>query len=342
MSELKIIDNPSRREWESFLQKLVVGNLSQSFDYGEVKISDYHTRLVRLAAIDRDSLVGLVQGSFTQMQRFALGTGLDVGGLWGYGPVVDLNDEKHILKELMFSLEKSAIKNRVIDGTILRPSRSNLLENIGYSLFTIYNIYTIALQNSSEELWKNIAHNKRRNIEKAREQGVEVVRHRSYDALARFYELYQNSSKRAGFAAHPFGYFHSYLSIFGKNSKAWVFLAVFRDQPIAGAFIVSHGNTAYALAAGSEERFWHVRPNDILHWEAMRWARREGLSLYHLGHVYEPLPLKNSPTWNLWRWKREWKGQLEKVYVYNKVFMPKLKKLIIDPYQKILKIASLR
>ena len=339
MNELRIIDNSSRREWESFLQSFS-GNLSQSFDYGEVKKSAPHTRVMRLSATNRDSLVGLVQGTY--QQRFGGGGWLDVGGLWGYGPVVDSKDEEHILRELMLALEKAAIKNRVPGGVILRPSRSNLLEHSGYSLSSVYNIYTIALRSTSEELWKNIAHNKRRNIKMARERGVEVASHRSYDALVRFYDLYQASSKRVGFASHPLDYFHSYLRIFGKNDKARVFFTVFHDQPVASAFIVVHGNTAYALAAGSQEKFWHVRPNDILHWEAMEWARSEGLSLYHLGHVYEPLPVENSPTWSLWRWKREWNGQLEKVYIYNKIYMAKFKKLIVDPYEKICRIARAR
>src|SRR3990170_5477695 len=118
MREVRIIANPSRAKWESFLQSFS-GNLSQSFDYGEVKKSDPHTRVMRLSATNRGSLVGLVQGTYHQ--RFGGGGWLDVGGLWGYGPVVDLKDEEHIFRELMLSLEKFAVKNRVIEGVVLRP-----------------------------------------------------------------------------------------------------------------------------------------------------------------------------------------------------------------------------
>lgn len=36
MNECRIVENPSREEWESFLGSFVSGNLLQSFDFGEV------------------------------------------------------------------------------------------------------------------------------------------------------------------------------------------------------------------------------------------------------------------------------------------------------------------
>ena len=67
----------------------------------------------------------------------------------------------------------------------------------------------------------------------------------------------------------------------------------------------------------------------------MEWACKNGLSYYHMGYVSEPPPTEGSDGWGLWRWKREWNGVLEKVFVYHKVLMPRFRKFILKPYEKI-------
>jgi CelD/BcsL family acetyltransferase involved in cellulose biosynthesis len=334
MSEFRIVDNTSRGEWESFLEKSISGNLQQSFDYGEVmKMSNQHNRVMRLLASDGGSVVGLFQAIFHR--KFGFGVRLNAGGGYGFGPVVSSKDEEHILRGLLSSLEKSSIKNRVSEGFVFRPESDQVLESMGYAISDVVHSYKVGLQKDAEGLWKSIAHNKRRNIKKAQEQGAEVVQLKSYDALVSFYEMYDASSERVGFMSYSFNYFNSYLRVFGARDKVRVFLTVFKGQPVAGVFVVVHGDTAYALAAGSRKDVWQVRPNDLLHWKAMEWACGEGFSWYHMGHVYEPLPTENSPGWSLWRWKREWNGQLKKYYIYHKVYMPNFKKFVLTPYEKI-------
>jgi lipid II:glycine glycyltransferase (peptidoglycan interpeptide bridge formation enzyme) len=337
MSECKVVDDSPQCEWESFLEKFVCGNLQQSFDYGEVmKAYNPRTRVVRLLALDGDYPVGLVQGRFNK--KFGFGDRLEVGGVYGNGLLVVDKDDERVLRELIADLEERAIKNRVSEALIYRIGEDHVLESLGYTLIQVFNVYKVALQKSAEELWSNIAYNKRKNIKKAQRQGVEVVEVTSYDGLVSFYDMLSISGKRADFIPHPFSYFYSYLKIFGANDNARVFLAVFDGQYVAGVFVVIHGDTAYALGAGSREDAWSVRPNDMLHWKAMEWACSKGLSHYHMGFVNEPPPTKDSPEWGLWRWKREWNGQLEKMFLYNKVYRPRFKKLVLAPYEKIYNI----
>jgi len=115
--------------------------------------------------------------------------------------------------------------------------------------------------------------------------------------------------------------------------KVKLFLADLNGSTVAGVFIVIHGDIAYALATGSLEENWSVRPNDILHWKAMEWGCEEGLSKYHMGAVPEPVPEEGSPLWGLWRWKREWNGGLERILLYNKVYSPSIRRFFVTPYE---------
>jgi hypothetical protein len=339
MSKYKIINNLPRRDWESFLDESGSGNLQQSFDYGEAaKMADPHTNVLRLSAMDGNRPVGLVQARYNR--RFGFGDQVFVGGAYGYGPSVSMEDEKNISMELLRSLNLSAIKNRVSEAFIYRLGADKLLEDLGYNLNEIANVYRVPLEETTERLWKNIAHNKRKNIKKAQEQGAEVVHGRSYDNLVSFSNLLKITAKRVGFLPAHFNYFNSFIKVFEASDRVMIFFVIFDHQPVAGVFVVVHGDIAYALAAGSLEDIWHIRPNDLLHWKAMEWAGKKGLSWYHMGFVSEPPPTEDSPAGGLWRWKREWNGQFEKAHIYRKVYMPKFKKFFINPYKKIIDIAQ--
>jgi CelD/BcsL family acetyltransferase involved in cellulose biosynthesis len=329
MNEFRIADNTSREEWDSFLAKCVSGNLQQSFDYGEVmKIFNPQRRVIRLSTSEGDTVTGLVQAVY-QRKRLGFGANLYAGGLYGFSPVVCRGDDEQISRQLLSTLQEIAVKNRIIEGSFFRPGSDRVLDSMGYVVSEVAHFYRVGLHGSAEELWKSIAHNKRRNIKKAQQQGATVAELKSYDALVSFYAMYEASSERIGFERYSFNYFNSYLRVFGARDKIRVFLTLLNDQPVAGVFVVVHGDTAYALAAGSRKDDWQVRPNDILHWKAMEWACGEGLSWYHMGLVSEPVPTENSPGWSLWRWKREWNGQLENYCVYHKTYMPRLKNLVL-------------
>ncbi|NWF86645.1 peptidoglycan bridge formation glycyltransferase FemA/FemB family protein [Candidatus Bathyarchaeota archaeon] len=339
MSQFKVLDNPQQKDWDFFLDSLVHGNLQQSFDYGEAaKLFNHHTRVVRLFAVDGESPVSLVQGTFNR--RFGFGDRLLVGGVYGDGPVVaNVENREQVLIGLLSDLEKHAIKNRVSEAFIYRLNVESALEKLGYDLSSVFNVYKVNLKKSVDELWKSITHNKRKNVKKAQTHKVEVTQGMSDKELASFYEMHSIAGKRAEFEPHSLSYFYSFLKTFGTKEKAKIFLSVFNGQPVAGVFVVVHGDTAYALGAGSRDEAWSVRPNDILHWKAMEWACSERLAFYHMGFVDEPPPVEGLSGWSLWRWKREWNGQLQKVYLYHKVFMPRFRKFVLTPYEKIYNLA---
>ena len=107
-----------------------------------------------------------------------------------------------------------------------------------------------------------------------------------------------------------------------------MFLAYWKGKIVSGVYIVIHEKTVYALSAGSRTEGWEVRPNDIMHWKVMEWACQNGYSKYDMGMVNEPPPTKESRFWGIWRWKREWKGNLERIQIFDKVFLPRYKLIL--------------
>jgi len=336
MKNCFIDDNPSYEMWNDLLDEFGVGNLQQTFEYSEAaKEANPHTRTVRFLVEDGDTSVGLVQALYNK--RFGLGDWLKVGGTYGYGPVISQKVREAVLVDLLKALEEYGAGNRVPEALVAWPAQWGLHEVFqerGYSLKEEFNVYKVGLGESSEDLFSRISRNKRKNIRKAQSSGLEVSERKNMKDLDAFYEMLAITGKRSDFIPPSYDYFKGFFNVFGPIDRARVFMAYWKGEPVAGVFVVSDRDTGYALGAGSLEEAWPVRPNDILHWEAMNWCRERGLSYYHMGYVSQPPPGDEN---GLWRWKKEWGGRLEGMHSYNKVYKPMLKRLV-GAYEKAYKI----
>jgi lipid II:glycine glycyltransferase (peptidoglycan interpeptide bridge formation enzyme) len=185
----------------------------------------------------------------------------------------------------------------------------------------------VDLEEGAQELWKSIDHNKRRNIKKAMKEGVEIVQSHSDEDLKTFISMGEATAKRKGFLTYPPSWYEAIWKTF-KPELSKVFLAYWKGKSVSGVFIVNYGKIVYALSAGSRTEGWEVRPNDILHWKAMEWACENGYSKYDMGTVSEPAPNEESSDWGLWRWKREWKGSLERTQTFDKTLLPRYKLIL--------------
>ena len=341
MSEYSIIENPSADLWKSLLSMFPEGNFDQCFEYGEIaKMAFPSTKAARLVITYDGEPVGAVQGTYSCY--FGFGIGLRVMR----GPVANTRNKEslRLIENLLKALEDYGKRNRIIHAQILVPEAWQLHEafnKLRYAPAGKLNEYVVNLEKGAEELWKSVAHNKRRNIKKALKEGVEVVQSRNHEDLLTFYSMLEASAERGGFSSYPLPWFEAVWKVYQPEKLSKVFLASLEGKSVSGVFVVIHGKTVYALAAGSFSEGWKVRPNDIMHWKVMEWACRNGYSKYHMGLVSEPPPSEGSSAWGIWRWKKEWKGSMERIQIFEKVLLPryililKAKKLVERSYERI-------
>jgi hypothetical protein len=328
MNKYLLIENPSRDLWKSLLNRVSDGNFEQSFEYGEVAKAVFpRIRVVRFIAMDNGEPLGIVQGTYSRY--FGFGICIRVTN----GPVANMKSEEccEVIKSLLTELENYGAKNRIMSAQIWWPKNWGMTETfnaLGYTLTRKINRYVVNIEKTVDELWKSIDHNKRRNIKKAMDKGVEVVQAPNYEGLLSFYQMLQASAKRHSFAIDSLSWFETLSKVYKQGELSRVFLVKWMGKDIAGVFIVIHGKTVYALAAGSLSEEWEVRPNDLLHWKVMEWACKQNFSKYYMGFVREPVPTEGSKDWGIWRWKKEWKGNLESILVFDKIYLPRYKYLL--------------
>lgn len=143
----------------------------------------------------------------------------------------------------------------------------------------------LALDDSLDHLWaKTIDHSVRKAVNKARRNGL-TCREESGPAIlaSHFYPLYLDSMQRLGAPPHCIDYFLRCRELLGDRMK--IFWALRDDQPIAGLLGFTCGKRINIVNIVSDHSQWHLRPNDLVHWEFIRWAAESGFRVFDFGPV---------------------------------------------------------
>jgi hypothetical protein len=325
MSDYSVVEHPSAEQWKSFLNAFSEGNFEQCFEYGEVcRTALPKTRVARLAMEHEGKLVAIVQGTYTSLLGFGLTFKVK------HGPLVstrDIGETNFLVERTLEAMEDYGKRKRIVEAEIWVPEfwqQKEAFANQHYAVARTLNEYAVNLEKGTDELWKNVSHNKRKNVKKAAEAGVEVVSSNKHEELLTFYSMLEAAEERGGFSTYALPWFETVRKMYDIDLTR-IFLARRKDKDLSAVFTVAHGKTLYALAAGSFKEGWEVRSNDKMHWEVMKWASQHGYLKYHMGFVLDPPPTEGSSTWGIWRWKREWNGNLERILIFGKLLSPRYK-----------------
>jgi CelD/BcsL family acetyltransferase involved in cellulose biosynthesis len=151
----------------------------------------------------------------------------------------------------------------------------------------------------------------RRAIRKAEREGVEAAISRSPADLATFYELHTQTRRRLGLPVQPRRFFEALWKQVVVPGLGFVVFAYRRDQPIAaGLFLAWNRNLIYKFGA-SDQRYWELRPNNLVMWTAIDWACRQGYRRLDFGRTELDNP-------GLRDFKRRW-GSIELPLIYSRI-----------------------
>ncbi|HTT79714.1 MAG TPA: GNAT family N-acetyltransferase [Stellaceae bacterium] len=150
---------------------------------------------------------------------------------------------------------------------------------------TPLHIAVLPLNRPPDELWQKVLnYSARKAINQARGYGLEVVFECDDEIIARhFYPLYLRTMKRLGAPPHKISYFlHCYRAFGDKMIIGW---AKRDGEIVAGLLGFSCGNRISIISTVSDRRNWHLRPNDLLHWEFIKRAAETGHAIFDFGSV---------------------------------------------------------
>lgn len=144
------------------------------------------------------------------------------------------------------------------------------------------------LGRSDDELWESVKPKVRRNVKKARREGVEVVHDPAGATADEFYRVYTDTMRRrdAGDGYYfPLSFFESLGESLAGNYA--YFHATHGGRPVSSELVLISAENVYFFLGGTDAEHYDLRPNDLLKYEVMSWANRAGKKHYVLGGGYE-------------------------------------------------------
>ncbi len=176
----------------------------------------------------------------------------------------------------------------------------------------------IDLRAGDEALLAAMKQKWRYNIRLAERRGVTVRRGSQID-LETFYALLCETARRDAFAIRPAEYYRAVWHELAEAGR--LYLAERGAEPLAAILVVHFGGTATYLYGASAGNGREHMPNHLLQWQAMRWARQEGLTVYDLwgipdaigqavlaGSAADDVPVGSGGLWGVWGFKRGFGG----------------------------------
>ncbi len=155
----------------------------------------------------------------------------------------------------------------------------------GFEATVRYVEHVLRLDQGPGELLSRLRSSTRRNVERARREGVTTRFSTSRSALEAYYRLHCVTRRRHGLPPQPLTFFRNLHASVIERGYGQVFLADFEGAPVSGAVFLHFGSTALYKYGASliDNRGLHAA--HLVMWEAISWYFERGYSSLSLGRT---------------------------------------------------------
>lgn len=177
------------------------------------------------------------------------------------------------------------------------------------------NTVLVDLLEDEEQILARMKSKTRYNIRLSGRKGI-TVRLGNEKDLANLFQMYAKTSVRGDFTIRNEEYYLSLWRTFLKEKSlpeidpiAQPLIAEYEGKPVAGAVIFRFGDRAWYLHGMSLPEHSKKMAPHLIQWEAMRWAKSQGCSVYDMWGAPEVFEESDS-MWGVYRFKRGFGGEV--------------------------------
>ena len=181
--------------------------------------------------------------------------------------------------------------------------------------YETYLTHDLDVSHTEQEIFSAFRDSTKRNIKKAIQKSVHVNIRNTMESVKEYYGLNCITRKAHGLPPQPLYFFKKIYEYIISKKKGFVALATYEKKVIAGAIFFQFGNQVIFKYGASDPRHLHLRPNNIVMWEAIKWHCLNGATIFNFGRT----ELKNK---GLLQFKRGW-GTKEEILNYYKYDLKK-------------------
>lgn len=145
--------------------------------------------------------------------------------------------------------------------------------------------HRLDLQAPEATLFSRFDPSVRRAIRKGENGGLTLEFSRDIEAVRDFHRLMRITRRRHGVPPQPFHFFVCIQRYVLAQKQGWVVLARHKGVPVAGAIYFHFGKTVIYKYGASDEKFQHLRANNVVMWEAIKRHAAEGFATLDFGRT---------------------------------------------------------
>ena len=145
--------------------------------------------------------------------------------------------------------------------------------------------HMLELSNREEQIMSRFASSLRRAVRKAEAARLRVEISDAIESVRIFYLLHCKTRQKHGLPPQPISFFDNIHRSVLSRKMGFVGVAYDGQKPVAAAIFFHLGKRAVFKFGASDPAFLHVRPNNLLLWEAIRWYARNGFASLQFGRT---------------------------------------------------------
>lgn len=256
--------------------------------------------------------------------KIALNTWFDISTPYGYGGFW-VEGENYISVEKAF--DKYCQEQGFVSDFVRFHLFSDYLSYYSGKIETHTSNVVRTLDLSLDEILRDFEHKVRKNLKRAATSSLDIEIDTTGERIDDFLNIYYSTMERTS-AKEDFFFSREFFEAINKMEGNYVYLHVLNEGQVISTELVLYGTeNCYSFLGGTNNEYFHLRPNDFLKYEIIKWAKENNFKRFVLGGGY---------------------GSDDGIFKYKKSFAPKgvcsfyIGKKIFDndKYQRLIKMNS--
>ena len=330
------------QQWNDFVEQSVCCNITQSYEWGELA-PHLGAEALRVGVVDDEgrlcaamlvliSRVPVLRRTYFYAPR---------------GPIIDNPDspamtvllnyvraEAHKRGAFMLKIEPSVPDG---DAQWLNALKRRGFRTTPYASH-IRHEWVLDIRPDEKAILAGMKEKWRYNVRLAGRKGVTIRRGQGQADLDAFYRLYETTSERDQFFIHNKSHYQDVMRLYGEGDRAALLLAEYEGQAIAGIIVLRFGRWSWYMYGASSNESRNLRPNHLLQWNGMQWAKAHGCWYYNFRGIPDLLE-EGQELWGVYVFKRGFGGYaMRSLETHDLVYQP----LVYNAYRRLLDIKRWR
>jgi hypothetical protein len=180
--------------------------------------------------------------------------------------------------------------------------------------------HVLKLDKGESELLKSCSDNTSRNVKKAAKSNLLLRIQNDYSGMKQFYEMHCETRKKHGLPPQPFYFFKNIFKSVIEKTMGDILFAEKDGKFIAGAIYFKIGNKLLYKFGASYSKYFELRGNHFVMWEAIKKFKTEGFYEFDFG-------LTEFNNDGLRKFKLGWNSEEKLIYttrynIFSEKFLP--------------------